>query len=212
MDRLKDRAAAGHLLAQRLTHYADQPNVVALALPRGGVAVGRALADDLRCPLDVYVVRKLGAPGRPELAMGAIASGGVVWLDRPTIEGLHIAPEAIDLVIALERLELLRREEAYRGDRAPTDIAGKVVIVVDDGIATGATMRAASMALRAAKPARLVAAAPVIAGESMLDVLTCFDEVACVIAPDPLRGISLWYDDFRQLDDREVRSLLQRSS
>jgi putative phosphoribosyl transferase len=203
-----DRAEAGELLAERLSAYRDRDDVVVLALPRGGVPVGREVARALGVPLDVYVVRKLGVPGHEELAMGAIATGGVRLLNHDVIDALGIPMNVIDAVAAREQQELARREQAYRGDRGPIGLTNKAVILVDDGLATGATMRAAVMAARQQQPARVIVAVPVGAVQTCADLAAEADDVVCVRTPDPFVAVGLWYRDFTPTTDHEVRSLL----
>src|SRR3954470_16235540 len=198
LKRFRDRAHAGRLLAERLAEYAGRDDVIVLALPRGGVPVGFEIAQALDVPLDVYMVRKLGVPGHEEYALGAIATGGVRVLDTQLVESLGLPAEWIEAIDAKERRELHRRERAYRGDRPPPDVAGRTVILVDDGLATGATMLAALEALRADDPARVVAAVPV-ADPAVCDRLSdAADEVVCLLTPQPFRAVSVWYEDFSQ--------------
>ncbi|MEA2528884.1 MAG: hypothetical protein QOG89_528 [Thermomicrobiales bacterium] len=207
----RDRYDAGRQLAAKLTAYANREDVIVLGLPRGGVPVAYEVAKALNAPLDVFLVRKLGVPGHEELAMGAIATGGVRVLNRDVIESWRIPEEAIADVEARERQELARRERLYRGTRPPPDVRGKIVILVDDGLATGSTMRAAAEALRTMGPARIVAAVPVAAAatcESLLDVV---DETVCAITPDIFYAVGLWYEDFSPTTDEEVRDLLRRA-
>ena len=203
-----DRAEAGEVLAKRLTAYRDRDDVVVLALPRGGVPVAREVARALGVRLDVYVVRKLGVPGHEELAMGAIATGGVRLLNHDFIDALGIPMNVIDAVAAREQQELARREQTYRGDRGPIALTNKTVILVDDGLATGATMRAAVMAARQQQPARVIVAVPVGAVSTCADLAAEADDVVCVRTPDPFVAVGLWYRDFTPTTDHEVRSLL----
>ena len=203
-----DRAEAGELLAERLTAYRDRDDVVVLALPRGGVPVAREVARALGVRLDVYVVRKLGVPGHEELAMGAIATGGVRLLNHDVIDALGIPMNVIDAVAAREQQELARREQTYRGGRGPIALTNKTVILVDDGLATGATMRAAVMAARQQQPARVIVAVPVGAASTCADLAAEADDVVCVRTPDPFVAVGLWYRDFTPTTDHEVRSLL----
>jgi putative phosphoribosyl transferase len=202
----RDRREAGRVLAQRLAHYRGRPDLLVLALPRGGVAVGFEVAHALEAPLDVFVVRKLGFPGHEEYAMGAIASGGVRVMNP--MPGIEVSPEALDQVLAREQAELARRERLYRGDRPPVEARGRTVIVVDDGLATGATMSAAVLAIRQQGPARLVVAVPVGAAETCRLLREQADDVVCVTMPTPLRAVGLWYRDFPQASDEEVHDLL----
>jgi putative phosphoribosyl transferase len=209
MLRFQDRTEAGVLLAERLARYANQSNVVVLALPRGGVPVGFEVAKALRVPLDVFVVRKLGAPGQPELAMGAIASGGVRLLNLEMVERLNIPRDMIEAVSRKEREELKRRERAYRGDGPPFDFSNQIVILVDDGLATGSTMLAAIAALRQTHPARIVVAIPVASRETCAEIETEVDEIVCLLTPASFHSVGLWYEDFAQTTDQEVRNLLE---
>jgi putative phosphoribosyl transferase len=209
--RFRDRAEAGQLLAERLRRYAGRDDVVVLALPRGGVPVAYEVAKALGAPLHVFVVRKLGVPGHEELAMGAIASGGLLVLDEGLVRTLGLAGEQLERTIAAETRELERRETAY-GGRDPPDLAGKTVILVDDGLATGATMRAAALAVRRLGPARLVVAVPVAAEETWNQFRDLADEIVCEVTPRPFRAVGLWYDDFSQTTDDEVRELVGRAA
>ena len=211
-NRFRDRADAGRVLAAHLTDYAGRPDVVALALPRGGVPVAFEVAAALDAPLDVFVVRKLGVPKHEELAVGAIASGGVRVLNEQVVDAAGMTSEDIDLITARERGELERREALYRGDRGPLDVAGRVVILVDDGLATGATMRAAIAALRRRGPARIVVAVPTAARATCEELAREVDELICAQTPDPFHAVGLWYDDFSQTSDEDVRALLERAS
>jgi predicted phosphoribosyltransferase len=204
----QDRREAGRMLASRLSAYADRPDVVVLALPRGGVPVAYEVAKALHARMDVFLVRKLGVPGHEEYAMGAMASGGVRVLNRDVVEALHIPSEVVEQVMAREQRELERREREYRGDRPFPDLRGKTVILVDDGLATGSTMLAAVMALRQKQPARIVVAVPVGSPETCDAFRDHVDEIVCAITPDPLYGVGLWYTDFSQTSDDEVRKLL----
>lgn len=195
-------------MAERLSHYKNTPGGLVLALPRGGVVVGYEIAKALSLPLDVLVVRKLGAPYQPELAMGAIASGGIEILDDDTIADLGITQDEIAAEIAVERLELERREKRYRENQPPLEVAGKTVLLVDDGIATGSTMSAALAALRKQQPKRLVVAVAVGPTSTMERLRGEADEVVCLMTPYPFQAISLWYEDFPQTSDEEVRNLL----
>ena len=210
--RFRDRIEAGQLLAEKLRHYADQPAVLVLGLPRGGVPVAAEVARALRAPLDVFVVRKLGLPGQEELAMGAIASGGIRVLNPEVVGALHIADDIIDAVAAAELRELARREQAYRDQRPPLDVRGRTVIVIDDGIATGSTMRAAIAALRKLRAARIVVAVPTIASDTWREIGSRVDEIAAVIVPEAFASVGEWYDDFPQTSDDEVRQLLAEAA
>ncbi len=208
----RDRSDAGRALADRLTGYAGRNDVIVLALPRGGAPVGYEIARALHAPLDLFLVRKLGVPGHEELAMGAIASGGVRVLNEEVVESLRIPDDTIEMVAAEEGRELERRERAYRGDRPAPDVRGKTVILVDDGLATGSSMRAAVAALRQRGPARIVVAVPVGARETCAEFHHLADETVCARTPDPFYAVGLWYADFSQTSDDEVRELLERAA
>ena len=208
LDRFENRRHAGAVLAARLQHLAGRNDVLVLALPRGGVPVGYEVATALGAPLDVFVVRKLGLPAHPELAIGAIASGGVRVLNDDVLAIYPTSPAAIEQVTRHERLELERRERAYRDDRPLTPIAGRVVILVDDGLATGSTMRAAVVALRRLRPASIVVAVPVGSSDTCRVLREIADDVVCALTPEPLQAVGLWYWDFSQTSDEEVRELL----
>jgi predicted phosphoribosyltransferase len=207
----RDRRAAGRELARALAGYRGRPDVLVLALPRGGVPVAYEVARALDVPLDVFLVRKLGVPGHEELALGALATGGVCLLNQDVVRRLRIPPEAIDQVTAAEQAELERREAAYRDGRRPPDVAGKTVILIDDGLATGASVRVALAALRQAKPARIVVAVPVAAPSTCAELYDEVDEVICARTPEPFYAVGLWYEDFSQTSDAEVRDLLAKS-
>lgn len=209
--RFRDRVDAGRALAADLSAYAGRDDVLVLALPRGGVPVGYEVARALGAPLDVFIVRKLGVPGHEELAMGAIASGGVRVLNESVVGPLRIPESIIDSVAAREQAELERREREYRDGRPAPDVSGRTVILVDDGLATGATMRAAAEALRLQGPARVVVAVPVSAAESCEEFREQVDEIVCTITPSPFYGVGMWYEDFSQTTDAEVRALLARA-
>jgi len=211
MRRFTDRADGGRQLAALLTPYADRDDVVVLALPRGGVPVAFEIARSLHAPLDAFLVRKLGVPGHPELAMGAIASGGVRVLSHDIISQLVVTPEAVEAATERERIELDRRDRMYRRDRPPTPLAGRTAILVDDGLATGATMEAAIQAVRQANPARVVVAAPVGAAETCQRLRALADEVVCASIPDYFQAVGQWYDRFDQTSDEEVIELLTRA-
>ncbi len=208
----RDRTEAGRLLAARLEKYAGKPDVIVLALPRGGVPVAYEVAKALHAPMDVFVVRKLGIPGQEELAMGAVATGGMRVLNDQVVRGLGIPEYVIDAVVNWETEELKRRERLYRGDRPPADVRGKTVILVDDGLATGSTMLAAVRALREQGPARIVVAVPVASPDTCELLKAHVDEVVCAATPDPFYAVGLWYRDFSQTTDEEVRELLQRTA
>jgi putative phosphoribosyl transferase len=207
----RDRAEAGRVLAEKLKAYANRPDVVVLALPRGGVPVAYEVARKLNAPLDVFLVRKLGVPGHTELAMGAIASGGVRVLNEDVVDYLRIPDETIDAVAAEELKELDRRERAYRGYDGAPDVRGRTVILVDDGLATGSSMRAAVTALRERQPARIIVAVPVAARATCNEFRSQVDEIVCAVTPEPFRAVGLWYEDFSQTTDEEVRDLLARA-
>ena len=209
--RFRDRAEAGRLLASKLTEYANRPDVLLLALPRGGVPVGYEVAKVLNVPLDVFLVRKLGVPGHEELAMGAIASGGVIVLNDDVVHALRIPQSLIDRVAQREQQELERREKAYRGDRPQPDVQGKTVILVDDGLATGSTMRAAIRALRQRGPAKIVVAVPAASPDTCAEFRGEVEEIVCALTPEPFYAVGLWYEDFSQTSDQEVSDLLERS-
>jgi putative phosphoribosyl transferase len=208
MQSFADRVEAGQVLAAKLSAYRDRDDVLVLALPRGGVPVASEVARALNVPFDVFVVRKLGVPGHEELAMGAIASGGVRQLNHDVVDALGIPQNMIDAVAAREQRELERREQAYRGARPPLALINKTIIIVDDGLATGATMSAAIMAARQQHPARVIAAAPVGAVSSCAGLATEADEVVCARTPEPFVAVGMWYRDFAPTTDDEVRSLL----
>jgi erythromycin esterase-like protein/predicted phosphoribosyltransferase len=210
-DRFRDRAEAGRLLAERLREYAGRDDVIVLALPRGGVPVAFEIAQALAAPLDVFVVRKLGVPGHEELALGAIASGGVRVVNRRLIETLAIPADWVEAIEAKESRELARRERDYRGERPPPDLAGRTVILVDDGLATGSTMLAAVRAVKQERPARVVVAVPVAPQEVCESLRREADEVACLFTPAAFQSVGAWYDDFSQTSDEEVRALLDRA-
>lgn len=207
----KNRSEAGRFLAQKLAEYANNPNVVVLALPRGGVPVAYEVAQALKAPLDIFVVRKLGVPGYDELAMGAIATGGTRILNNTVVDYLDISDEAIEAVAGREQRELERRERLYRGARPALDVRGRTVIIVDDGMATGSTMRAAVRALRQQMPEKIIVAVPVGARETCGSFAKEVDTMCvCAITPEPFDGVGLWYRDFEQTSDDEVRQLLTR--
>ena len=208
MNLYQDRRHAGRLLAEALGRYKDRPDVTVLALPRGGVPVAFEVARRLGVPLDVFVVRKLGVPGRAELAMGAIASGGVRVLNPHVVDGLGISRISIDEVVESEQEELARREGAYRRGRPPLDVRGRIAILIDDGLATGSTMRAAVAGLRQWAPARILVAVPVAAPEACQELGEEADEIVCLATPHSFRAVGLWYVDFGQTTDAEVREFL----
>lgn len=207
----RDRKSAGRQLADDLGAYAGRDGLLVLGLPRGGVPVAFEVARQLGAPLDVFLVRKLGVPSQPELAMGAIASGGVRILNEDVVAELDITDDAIARVAAEEQEELERRQRAYRGDRREPDLRWRTVILVDDGLATGATMAAAVAAARADDPAELVVAVPVAARETCDAFRDSVDAVVCSITPEPFRAVGAWYEEFPQTTDEEVRALLERA-
>lgn len=210
--RFKNRAEAGRLLAQKLQHYANKPDVLVLALPRGGVPVAAEIAHALGAPIDVFIVRKLGAPGQKELAMGAIATGGVQVLNDDVVRLMRIRAEEIFDVSAEEQREMERREQLYRGARPASVVKDQTVIVVEDGLATGSTMHAAVVALRQQQPARIVVAIPVASPSTLREFASEADEVVCVLAPQvSFDGVGRWYQDFSQVTDEQVRAFLDRA-
>jgi len=208
----KDRRSAGKLLAGELATYANSPDVVVLGLPRGGVPVAFEVAKALNAPLDVLLVRKLGVPDQEELAMGAIASGGVRILNQHIVKEVKISDEVIARIAVQEQRELERRERLYRGNKPDPDLGGRTVILVDDGLATGATMWAAVMAVRKQQPARIVVAVPVAALETCEALEAQVDEIAYIATPNPFYSVSLWYENFPQTTDQEVRDLLAKAA
>ena len=208
----RDRSDAGRRLAASLAHYAGDPSLLVLGLPRGGVPVAAEVADALGAPLDVYVVRKLGVPGQRELAMGAIGSGGVRVMNERVLRAAGVPAEAIEEVIGEEERELERRERSLRGERPPPEVEGRTIVLVDDGIATGSTMRAAIAALQARGAGKVVVAVPVAASDTCAELAEDVDEVVCAATPDPVRAISIWYEDFEQTTDAEVRELVERAA
>jgi putative phosphoribosyl transferase len=207
----RNRFDAGRVLASLLGKHARRPDVLVLALPRGGVPVGFEVAQALEAPLDVFVVRKLGVPGFEELAMGAIASGGVRVENASVLQSLGISKQIVNQVAERELNEVRRRERQYRGDQPPPPVEGRTVILVDDGLATGATMAVAAAALRRLKPARIVIAVPVAAPETCEQFRQIVDEIICAYTPEDFSAVGRWYEDFSQVSDEEVRDLLQRS-
>jgi predicted phosphoribosyltransferase len=205
-----DRRQAGKKLASQLASYANRSDVLVLALPRGGVPVAFEVARALRAPLDVFLVRKLGVPGHEELAMGAIASGGVRVLNEEVTSRIDIPSSMIDEVAHREEQELQRRERLYRRDRPAPIVQGRTVILIDDGLATGSTMRAAATALRKMQPAKITVAVPVAAAETCADLSSEVDEVICGATPEPFMAVGAWYSNFEQTSDQEVRELLDR--
>jgi predicted phosphoribosyltransferase len=209
--RFQDRPHAGRLLADKLGAYSNCPEVAVLGLPRGGVPVAFEVARRLNAPLDVFVARKLGVPGHEELAMGAIAGGDICFLNESLIAALRIAPETVAKTIARERRELERRERNFRTG-PPAALRGRVVILVDDGLATGATMRACVLAVRQRHPARIIVAVPVSARETYEEFKRLADEIVCVQTPAHFDGVGQWYEDFTQTSDEEVRALLEQGA
>jgi putative phosphoribosyl transferase len=207
----RDRSEAGRVLAGMLADYAGRDDVIVLALPRGGVPVAYEVAQALGAPLDVFLVRKLGAPGHEELAMGAIASGDVVVMNDEVLKAMKVQADEILDAIADERRELARREEAYRDGRPPVDVRAKTVILIDDGLATGSTMRAAVTALRRQAPARIIVAVPIGAASTCAEFHSIADDCICAVTPEPFRAVGLWYEDFSQIEDEEVAELLARA-
>jgi len=210
--RFRDRIEAGRLLGRELAaRFVHVDDAIVLALPRGGVPVGYEVAKALGAPLDVFIVRKLGVPGHEELAMGAIASSGVRVLNRDVLDYARVTQQQLDAVAAREERELARREAEYRGNRAPLDVRRRTVIIVDDGLATGSTMRAAVQALRAMEPKRVIVAVPVGAAQTCEDFHEIVDEMVCLRTPEPFEAVGLWYDDFTQTTDAEVHALLSQN-
>ena len=211
-ERFQNRSEAGRQLASRLLAYASRDEVVVFGLPRGGVPVAFEIALALDAPLDVFIVRKLGLPGHEEFGIGAIASGDVRVADEAVLRAYDVDSEALERITARERLELERRERLYRDDRPFPVVEDRVVILVDDGLATGSTMRAAVAALRKKRPSKIVVAVPVGARETCTAIATLVDEVVCLETPDPFYAVGLWYEDFEQTDDVEVHELLERAA
>ncbi len=207
-----DRSEAGRILAHHLEKHKNAPDVLVLALPRGGVPVAYEIARALNAPLDIFLVRKLGVPGQEEVAIGAIATGGIRVLNQDLIQQLNIPRYAVDAITALEQQELERGQQVYRGDRPAPVVRGRTVIVVDDGLATGSTMTAALAALRQQQPARLVVAVPTAPPETCDRLRAYADEVICAVTPDPFRSVGSWYRGFDQTTDDEVRDLLTRAA
>jgi predicted phosphoribosyltransferase len=208
----RDRVHAGRILAEQLRSYANRPDVLVLALPRGGVPVAYEVAVALQVPMDVFLVRKLGVPGQEELAMGAVATGGLRVLNDDIVQSLGVTETVIDRVAAKELIELNRREREYRGDRPEPDPTGRIVILVDDGLATGSSMRSAIVAVRQQQPARIVVAVPTAAPETCDALRPTVDDVVCAVTPDPFYAVGVWYADFSQTTDDEVRDLLALST
>jgi putative phosphoribosyl transferase len=208
----ENRYVAGQWLASKLQHYRNRPDVIVLALPRGGVPVGYEVAKWLNAPLDVFIVRKLGVPGHEELAMGAIASGGVRLLNQNVIDMFAIPRDLIEMITAREQREPERQEREYREGRPPLDVEGRTVILVDDGLATGASMHVAVAALKQKKPAHIVVAVPVASQETCSEFDGEVDQVVCALTPEPFWSVGQWYEDFSQVSDDEVRDLLRRAA
>jgi putative phosphoribosyl transferase len=208
----RDRADGGRQLAAKLAAYSNQPKLLVLALPRGGVPVAYEVARALGAELDVFLVRKLGVPGHEELAMGAVASGGVRVLNPDVVDALGIPEHVIQSVAVHEQRELERREAAYRDGQPPPNVRGKSVILVDDGLATSSTMRAAAMALRQQQPQRLIVGVPISSPETCDAFRDEVDEIVCAITPEPFYAVGIWYHDFSQTTDDEVRDLLRRAA
>jgi len=208
----RNRMHAGQVLAKMLQEYGNREDVVVLALPRGGVPVAFEIASALHAPLDVFLVRKLGVPGQEELAMGAIATGGIRVLNNEVVRHLGIPDHVIDSATKAEQQELERRQQAYRGTRESPQVRGRIILFVDDGLATGSTMRAAVTALRQQKPARIVVAVPVAAASTCQEFQEEVDQIICAATPEPFYGVGQWYEDFSQTTDEEVRDLLDRAA
>ncbi|HLO33859.1 MAG TPA: phosphoribosyltransferase [Anaerolineales bacterium] len=208
----RDRRDAGRILAQKLPTYANRSDVLVFALPRGGVPVAYEVALALNAPMDIFIVRKLGLPGQEELAIGAIASGGIRVLNEDIIRALHIPEKMINFIAQRELQELERREQSYRGERPMPDVHNRTIILIDDGLATGASMRAAVAGVRTRHPARIVIAVPAAAPETCNAFEFKVDEIVCAITPEPFLGVGRWYDDFSQTTDEEVRMLLEEAN
>jgi len=212
MSLFRDRRDAGRKLAQKLIAYVGRTDVIVLALPRGGVPVAYEVALALHAPLDIFIVRKLGLPGHEELAIGAIASGGARVLNEDIIQYLRISEAIIEVIAQRELQELQRRERAYRGERPPLEVKGRTIILIDDGLATGASMRAAVAGLRIHHPAQIVIAVPTAAPETCEALEPEVDQMICATTPEPFYGVGRWYEDFSQTTDEEVRTLLQEAN
>jgi predicted phosphoribosyltransferase len=210
--RFRNRREAGRLLASQLAAYANRPDLIVLALPRGGVPVAYEVARALDAPLDVFLVRKLGVPGHEEFALGAIATGGVRVINQDVVRRLRIPPDTIEAIAAQEQRELARRERLYRGNRPAPEVRGRTVMLVDDGLATGATMLAAIKALRSQGAGRIVVAVPIASPETCDQLAKEVDDIVCAVTPEPFDAVGLWYEDFSQTTDDEVRELLARDT
>ena len=210
--RFQNREEAGRILAAKLMLYANRPDTLILALPRGGVPIGYEIGRALNLPLDVIIVRKLGVPGHEELAMGAIASGGVRVLNRSVIESLRIPPDSLEAVEKREALELMRREATYRGNRQPASVKGKTVILVDDGVATGSTMRVAISALREQHAGRIIVATPVAPPTVRWEMEALVEDFVALVMPEDFFGVGQWYGDFTQVSDDTVYELLRKGA
>ena len=210
--RFQNREEAGRILAAKLMIYANRPETIVLALPRGGVPIGYEIASALNLPLDVMIVRKLGVPGHEELAMGAIASGGVRVLNRSVIESLRIPPDSLEVVEKREALELMRREATYRSNRQPISLKGKTIILVDDGVATGSTMRVAISALREQRVGRIILATPVAPPTVRWEMEALVEDFVALVMPEDFFGVGQWYDDFTQVSDDTVYELLRKGA
>jgi putative phosphoribosyl transferase len=211
MDKFIDRREAGIILAEYLKDYSGLPNIIILALPRGGVPVAYEISQALSVPLDIFIVRKLGVPGYEELAMGAIASGDTVIFNKKLLNQMDIDQSSIDAILQKEQEELVRRERLYRGNRDFPTLKGKTIILVDDGIATGATMQAAVASLRKHTPASIIIAVPVAARETCEEMANMVDQVICPLQPIDFYAVGFWYEKFSQVSDKEVIELLEKS-
>jgi putative phosphoribosyl transferase len=207
-----NRTDAGQQLASKLMAYANRPNLLVLALPRGGIPIGVEVSKALNAPLDIFLVRKLGVPGHEELAMGAIATGGIRIINKNVVEYLDIPLEVIEIVAERESVELQRRELAFRGNRPAPEINGRTVILVDDGLATGSTMRAAVAALREQNPAGIVVGVPTASPSTCNELKEEVDDIICAITPEPFHAVGIWYEDFSQITDEEVHELLKETA
>lgn len=211
MNTFQNRAEGGKKLAQKLTRYANKPNVLVFALPRGGLPVAYEISNALNAPLDIFIVRKLGVPWQPELAFGAIAIGGQPVFNEEVVKLTQLTPEAISAVVDSEQEELVRRDREYRGGKKAPDVKGMIVILVDDGLATGASMRAAVLTLKSMHPAKIIVAVPVSPADTYQEFKSIADEVVCVDTPEPFYAVGQWYIEFPQLTDEEVKEYLKKS-